>query len=157
MNGSNVIEIDVQPVQSNRREGLKELYNSDPVANVQYQAYNSVHGGSGLIPAGLVGPVTLNSAVESIAEPEPTGTSEPTPQPTSTDGTGTTAPTSTPGNGGGSGNGNGGSDAGGKDGDLATTGVDGSLAGFLALLGALLAGTGAAFLIKKRRGRVTSE
>ena len=84
--------------------------------------------------------------------PEPTG--EPTPQPTSTDGT---APTSTPGNGGGSDNGNGGSDAGGKDGDLATTGVDGSLAGFLTLLGALLAGTGAAFLIKKRRGRVTSE
>ncbi|PPG26296.1 hypothetical protein C5E10_17315 [Pseudoclavibacter sp. RFBG4] len=95
--------------------------------------------------------------------PEPT--TEPTPQPTSTDGTGTTAPTSSPGNGAGdggdngsgNGSGNGGSDAGGQDGDLATTGVDGSLAGFLALLGAVLAGTGAAFLIKKRRGRVTSE
>ncbi|MBF4550809.1 glycosyl hydrolase [Pseudoclavibacter sp. VKM Ac-2888] len=161
VNGSNVIEIDVQPVQSNRREGLKELYNSDPVANVKYQAYNSVHGGSGLIPAGLVGPVTLNSAVESIAEPSPTGTTDPTPQPTSTDGTGTTVPTTSPGNGGGNGSGNGsgngGSDAGGQDGDLATTGVDGSLAGFLALLGVVLAGTGVAFLIKKRRGRVTSE
>ncbi|WP_181028667.1 family 78 glycoside hydrolase catalytic domain [Pseudoclavibacter sp. RFBA6] len=86
---------------------------------------------------------------------EPTGTAEPTPQPTSTDGTSTTAPTSSPGNG--DGGGNGGSDAGGQDGDLATTGVDGSLAGFLALLGAVLAGTGAAFLINKRRGRMTSE
>ncbi|WP_146078016.1 glycosyl hydrolase [Pseudoclavibacter sp. AY1F1] len=107
---------------------------------------------------GLTGPVHLISTqqVPIDATPEPSSTSEPTPQPTSTDGTGTTAPTTTPGNGSGNG-GNGGSDAGGKDGDLATTGVDGSLAGFLALLGAVLAGTGAAFLIKKRRGRVTSE
>ena len=114
---------------------------------------------------GLMGPITLTPYRDAVAyeapqptvTPEPTG--EPTPQPTSTDGTGTAAPTSGPGNGGGSGDGtgNGGSDAGGKDGDLATTGVDGSLAGFLALLGLALAGTGAAFLIKKRRGQMTGE
>lgn len=111
---------------------------------------------------GLMGPITLTPYRDTVvfeapaptATPQPTG--EPTPQPTSTDGTGTTAPTSTPGNGSGNG-GSGGSDAGGEDGDLATTGVDGSLAGFLALLGVVLAGTGTAFLIKKRRGRVTSE
>ncbi|MBF4550807.1 glycosyl hydrolase [Pseudoclavibacter sp. VKM Ac-2888] len=109
---------------------------------------------------GLMGPVTLTPYRDTVAFEAPTATATPQPtgepQPTSTDGTGTTAPTSAPGNGG-NGSSNGDSDAGGQDGDLATTGVDGSLAGLLALLGVVLAGTGAAFLIRKRRGRVTSE
>ncbi|PPF41912.1 hypothetical protein C5B85_18060 [Pseudoclavibacter sp. AY1F1] len=112
---------------------------------------------------GLMGPITLTpyrdtvafAAPQPTASPEPTG--EPTPQPTSTDGAGTTAPTSTSTSTPGNGSGNGDSNADGQDGDLATTGIDGSLAGFLALLGVVLAGTGTAFLIKKRRGRATIE
>jgi hypothetical protein len=93
IDGSNTVEIEVQPVQSNRREGLKALYLSDPVANVRYQAYASVQSGTGLMPAGLVGPVTLATAVESAADAvglEPTTDPTPTPTPTAAPATAST-------------------------------------------------------------------
>lgn len=67
--GANSIEIVVQPVQSNRREGLKQAYLADPVQNARYQVYPSAHGGTGLVPAGLVGPVAVRTAVDLAAAP----------------------------------------------------------------------------------------
>jgi hypothetical protein len=81
VDGENVIEIEVQPVKNNRRVGLKTLYASDPVANVQYQAYASVHGTNALMPAGLLGPIVLatTAPLTGGATPSPTPTSSPTP------------------------------------------------------------------------------
>lgn len=60
--GLNVIEVEVQPMQNNRRVCLKRAYEADPVANARYMAYKTLHGSSELMPAGLVGPVTLHTA-----------------------------------------------------------------------------------------------
>lgn len=147
VDGVNVIEIEVQPVQSNRREGLKELYLSDPVANVRYQAYNSQQGGQGLVPAGLVGPVELRSAVESVAEPTPSETpapgesAQPSPVPSSTETSGPVQP--------------GAPEAGAPDDDLARTGIDGGLVSIIALGGALLLGTGVTVAVLRRRRRLS--
>jgi hypothetical protein len=146
VDGTNVIEIDVQPVQNNRREGLKELYLSDPVAYVQYQAYESQHGGDELMPAGIIGPVELTSADESVAEPgaTPTPTATPTPGPSATE-PGATDGATPPETGG--------PDAGGPDAsgdDLATTGVDTGLLATLAALGLGLVAAGTALALRRR-------
>lgn len=49
-------------MQNNRRVCLKRAYEADPVANARYMAYKTLHGSSELMPAGLVGPVTLHTA-----------------------------------------------------------------------------------------------
>ncbi|WP_442575389.1 glycosyl hydrolase [Microbacterium sp. F51-2R] len=58
--GENVVEIDVQPVKNNRRQGLKQLYAEAPALYPQYASYSKAVGGSALVPAGLVGPVTVS-------------------------------------------------------------------------------------------------
>lgn len=83
----------MQPVQNNRRQGLKELYLSDPVTYVQYQAYESQDGGDELMSTGILGPIQLTSAEESVAEPGETPTRTPTPAPTSDP---TSSPASSP-------------------------------------------------------------
>lgn len=150
IDGTNVIEVEVQPVQSNRREGLKELYQSDPVANVQYQAYQSLHGGTGLMPAGLVGPITLQSAVESVAEPTtPTTPTTPPTEPPASGGPGGQG-------GGGGGGGDGSSTAGGRDGALADTGTDFPIGAVVAALALLVAGgLAVARSVLRRRARAT--
>lgn len=70
-------------MQNNRREGLKEFYLSDPVTYVQYQAYESQDGGDAQMPAGILGPIQLTTADESVAEPGETPARTPTPAPTS--------------------------------------------------------------------------
>ena len=131
VDGTNVIEVEVQPVQSNRREGLKELYLADPVANVRYQAYASVQGGTGLVPAGLSGPVVLRSAVESVAEPGVSPTPTPSAPPVGPE----PAPSDAAGAAGAD-----------RDGSLSNTGGD---AGLLVLLAIALLGVGG--LLASRR------
>lgn len=58
--GENIIEIDVQPVKNNRRQGLKQLYAASPAEYPQYQPYSAYASGNALVPAGLLGPVTLS-------------------------------------------------------------------------------------------------
>lgn len=71
VDGANVIEVEVQPVKNNRRVCLKRAWQSDPETNAQYMAYEALHGSSELMPAGMVGPVQLRTAV-GVDQTEPT-------------------------------------------------------------------------------------
>lgn len=78
IDGENELVIDVQPVKNNRRVGLAELYASDSTGHEAYQSYASLHGRDTLMPAGLIGPVTLRSESSIAGDPGGTPSKQPT-------------------------------------------------------------------------------